>query len=64
MIAVVGGGISGLTAAWTLAAAGAEVVVFESAPDAGGKLRAATVAGVPVDVGAEAMLTRRPEGLA
>lgn len=62
-VAVVGGGISGLTAAWTLAAAGDEVVVLEAAPQIGGKLQVATVAGVSVDVGAEAMLARRPEGV-
>jgi oxygen-dependent protoporphyrinogen oxidase len=64
VIAVVGGGIAGLTAAWTLALAGEQVVVLESAPVVGGKLRSATVAGLRVDVGAEAMLARRPEGLA
>lgn len=63
MIAVVGGGISGLTAAWTLAAAGESVVVLEAAASVGGKLRVESVAGVSVDVGAEAMLARRPEGL-
>lgn len=62
-VAVVGGGISGLAAAWTLAGAGADVVVLEAAPRIGGKLQAARVAGVPVDVGAEAMLARRPDGV-
>jgi oxygen-dependent protoporphyrinogen oxidase len=61
---VVGGGISGLAAAWTLAGAGADVVVLEAGPLIGGKLQVATVGGVPVDVGAEAMLARRPEGVA
>jgi protoporphyrinogen/coproporphyrinogen III oxidase len=63
-IAVIGGGISGLTAAWTLAGEGHDVIVFETAPVVGGKLRTATVADVCLDVGAEAMLTRRPEGVA
>lgn len=64
MIAVVGGGISGLAAAWELTRRGADVVVFEAAPVVGGKLRVATVGDVQVDVGAEAMLARRPEGVA
>ena len=41
----------------------AEVIVLEAAAAVGGKLRRAEVAGVPVDVGAEAMLARRPEGV-
>ncbi len=58
---VVGGGIAGLTAAHLLAD-DHDVVVLEGSPEVGGKLRSATVAGVTVDVGAEAMLHRRPEG--
>ncbi|MBF4764152.1 protoporphyrinogen oxidase [Nocardioides islandensis] len=60
---VVGGGIAGLTAARELAAAGREVVVLEGSPRIGGKLLTAEVAGVSVDVGAESMLARRPEGM-
>ena len=60
-VVVVGGGIAGLTAAHRLAA-DHDVVVLEGAAEVGGKLRSATVGGVTVDVGAEAMLHRRPEG--
>jgi oxygen-dependent protoporphyrinogen oxidase len=60
---VVGGGIAGLTAARDLAAYGLSVLVLEGAPSVGGKLRLASIAGVEVDVGAESMLARRPEGL-
>jgi oxygen-dependent protoporphyrinogen oxidase len=63
-LVVIGGGISGLAAAWEAAAAGYSVTVLEAAPLIGGKLRAEEVAGVPVDVGAEALLARRPEGRA
>ncbi len=37
------------------------MTVLEAAPQVGGKLRLAEVGGVQVDVGAEAMLNRRPE---
>ncbi|MDT4921710.1 MAG: protoporphyrinogen/coproporphyrinogen oxidase [Pseudonocardiales bacterium] len=62
-LVVVGGGISGLAAAWFAAEAGFDVIVLEAAPQVGGKLRVEEVAGVPVDVGAEALLTVRPEGV-
>ncbi|RYB95865.1 protoporphyrinogen oxidase [Nocardioides oleivorans] len=61
---VVGGGIAGLVAARDLAAAGRDVLLLEGSPEVGGKLRSAEVAGLRVDVGAEAMLARRPEGVA
>ncbi|MBL0749328.1 protoporphyrinogen oxidase [Nocardioides sp. G10] len=60
---VVGGGVAGLVAARGLAATGRDVLLLEASPQVGGKLRSAEVAGLTVDVGAEAMLARRPEGL-
>ena len=62
-VVVVGGGLAGLTAARDLTAAGMSVLVLEGSPVVGGKLRLASVAGVEVDVGAESMLARRPEGV-
>jgi oxygen-dependent protoporphyrinogen oxidase len=59
---VVGGGIAGLTAAYLLGA-DHDVLLLEGSPDVGGKLRRAEVGGVEADVGAEAMLSRRPEGV-
>ncbi|HWU31220.1 MAG TPA: FAD-dependent oxidoreductase, partial [Marmoricola sp.] len=63
VVVVVGAGIAGLAAAQELAAHGSDVLVLEGAPEVGGKLRRAEVGGVTVDVGAEAMLARRPEGV-
>lgn len=60
---MVGGGIAGLSAARRLARDGASVTVLEASPQVGGKLRLAEVGGVQVDVGAEAMLNRRPEAI-
>jgi oxygen-dependent protoporphyrinogen oxidase len=64
-IVVIGGGISGLVAAHALSALlpDVEVIVLEATAQVGGKLALAEVAGVTIDVGAEAMLARRPEGL-
>ncbi len=65
-VVVVGGGIGGLAAAQAVLTArpGTQVTVLEGAPDIGGKLRLGEVAGVQVDLGAESMLARRPEGTA
>ncbi len=61
-VAIVGGGIAGLAAAFFLRDAHADVTVLEGSPRLGGKLAVSEVAGVPVDSGAEALLARRPEG--
>lgn len=63
-LAVVGGGIAGLAAAQHAARTGWRVTLFEAAENVGGKLALGGVAGVPVDLGAEAILARRPEGTA
>ena len=63
MVAIVGGGIAGLAAAYFLRAEPVQVIVLEGAARLGGKLSLAEIAGVRVDVGAEALLARRPEGL-
>lgn len=61
-VAIIGGGIAGLAAAYFLKDAPVRVTVFEAAPRIGGKLAVSDIAGLAVDEGAEAMLARRPEG--
>jgi len=63
-VVIVGGGVAGLTAARDLVAAGHDVLLLEGSDHVGGKLLRHQVGGVVVDVGAEAMLNRRPEGVA
>jgi protoporphyrinogen/coproporphyrinogen III oxidase len=61
---VVGGGISGLTAAYRLrqsAGNDATITLFDPADRLGGVLRTEQVGGVSIDVGAEAFVVRRPE---
>ncbi|MGI9093714.1 MAG: protoporphyrinogen oxidase [Mycobacteriales bacterium] len=65
-VVVVGAGIAGLTAAYALRAAAPRiaVTVIDGADRIGGKLVVRAVAGMDVDVGAEAMLARAPDGIA
>ncbi|MDQ2810575.1 MAG: protoporphyrinogen oxidase [Actinomycetota bacterium] len=61
-IAIVGGGIAGLAAAFFLREHDVRVTVLEGSPRIGGKLSVSQIAGVAVDEGAEALLVTRPEG--
>ena len=65
-VAVVGGGIAGLSAAWELASAapGTRIVVLESEDRLGGKLHTGHIGGRAVDLGPDAFLARRPEAVA
>ncbi|WP_200174327.1 FAD-dependent oxidoreductase, partial [Tomitella cavernea] len=63
-VAVVGGGVSGLAAAHrvrSLLGGACRIALFEASGRLGGKLRTVPLAGVPMEVGAEAFLARRPE---
>lgn len=62
---VIGGGISGLAAAWELVqhVPGRDVTLIDAGDRPGGKLRGMPIGGVAVDVGAESVLARRPEAL-
>src|SRR5690348_11158436 len=61
-VVVVGGGITGLAAAFFLREVPCRVSVLEGSPRLGGKLSVSEIAGAMVDEGAEALLARRPEG--
>jgi oxygen-dependent protoporphyrinogen oxidase len=62
-LVVVGGGITGLAAAWEATGQGARVLVLDGADALGGKLRTSPVAGTPLDEGADAFLVRVPEAV-
>ncbi|MGZ4150644.1 MAG: protoporphyrinogen oxidase, partial [Actinomycetota bacterium] len=59
-VVVVGGGITGLTAAYRLQQAGVDVVVLEQDDEPGGKVRAAEVGGVRLEAGPDSLLARKP----
>src|SRR5712671_4507019 len=61
-VVIVGGGISGLAAAFSLRDAAVRVTVLEGSPRLGGKLSLSEIAGDAVEAGAEALLVTRPEG--
>ena len=65
-VSVIGGGITGLAAAWQLATTlpqGAQVVLLEADTRIGGKLRTGDVGGRPVELGADSFLARRDEAV-
>ncbi len=63
-VAVIGGGISGVTAALDLAEGGAAVELFDAGPDVGGRIATSPFAGLPhVDEGADAFLARVPDAV-
>lgn len=64
MVAIVGGGISGLAAAWELAARRIPFVLIERAPRLGGVIVTETIDGYTIDAGPDALLTQKPAALA
>ncbi len=70
VVAVVGGGIAGLAAAWELTGGAAghgegtpAVVLLEASPRLGGKLATVEFCGGPLDAGPDGFLGRRPEAV-
>lgn len=64
-IAVVGGGIAGLTTAHHLVTTGVDATVFERDERVGGRIRSSPFAGLAnIDEGADAFLARVPEAVA
>jgi oxygen-dependent protoporphyrinogen oxidase len=62
-LAVVGGGIAGLAAAYEATRAGAEVVVLDAGDRPGGKVRSVPFAGTHFEPAPDAFLARRPEAV-
>jgi len=60
-VAVIGGGVTGLTAAWRLQAAGHAVRLFESAPRLGGSVRTDAADGWLVEAGPNSFQDSSPE---
>ena len=62
-VVIVGGGISGLSAAYDLAKAGIAHVLFEKQPRLGGVIETRTVAGCVTEAGPDSFLASKPEAL-
>jgi protoporphyrinogen/coproporphyrinogen III oxidase len=63
-VAIIGGGISGLAAAYELSRRGVPFVLFERAPSCGGVIVTDRVDGYTIDAGPDALLTQKPEAIA
>ncbi len=63
-VAIVGGGIAGLAAAYELSRRGVSFVVLERAARAGGVIFSESVDGFTIDGGPDALLIQKPEAIA
>jgi oxygen-dependent protoporphyrinogen oxidase len=63
-VAIIGGGIAGLTAAYRFANEGVRFRLFEAAPRLGGLIRTERQQGFLIDAGPDTLLSHRPEALA
>src|SRR5262245_39955176 len=62
-VAIVGGGITGLTAAYELARRGRSVVVLEASPRAGGLIHTERRDGFTIEAGPDSLLSTKPAGV-
>jgi oxygen-dependent protoporphyrinogen oxidase len=63
-IAIIGGGISGLSAAWTLHQRGVPYRLLEAGPSLGGVIRTEEKDGFILEGGPDSILAQKPEGIA
>ena len=63
-VVIVGGGISGLSAAYDLAKAGIPHILIEKQPRLGGVIETRNIAGCITEAGPDSFLSSKPEGLA
>jgi len=63
VIAIIGGGIAGLSAAYELATRGIAFVLLESSDRLGGLIRTDHADGFTIDAGADSMLVQKPAAL-
>src|SRR4051795_10962686 len=63
-VAIVGGGIAGLAAAYELSRRGVSFVVLERAPRAGGVILSEAIDGFTIDGGPDSLLIQKPEAIA
>ena len=63
-IAIIGGGISGLAAAWTLQKNGVPYQLLEASPRLGGVIRTESKDGFVLEGGPDSILAQKPEGVA
>ena len=63
-VAIIGGGITGLSAAYTLEKLGTPWVLVDAAPALGGVIRTETRDGFLLEGGPDSILAQKPEGIA
>jgi oxygen-dependent protoporphyrinogen oxidase len=63
MIAIIGGGITGLAAAFELASRNVPFTLFEASPRVGGLIRTEHVEGFTIEAGPDSMLAQKPAAI-